>query len=327
MDIFGHAALSLLAGRAVAPGPEARRTATAAAMVAGLAPDVDAVTYLAGADVFRAYHQVFTHNVVALAVIPAAVAGGLWLLFRRQAGVLFAAAYAAMGLHLAADVIGLWPVPLWLPFSQERVALYWLEQDFSLALDVILLVGAMLTLWDPISKRVWAVRAASAATLLAAGLWLAVPARASDAPTALPSAEVETLDGSVITVPAAFGGDRNLVLMSFARNQTEALDGWYEAGGAVAGVTPYRLLLMGGLPKALRGIVEKSMRKAVPDADDQGRYLLYYGDGDAYVEQLGLTDTSEVLVMLVDGSGRVVWTHRGPPDDEALTALRAAVPE
>ena len=31
--------------------------------------------------------------------------------------------------------------------------------------------------------------------------------------------------------------------------------------------------------------------------------------------------------MLVDGSGRVVWTHRGPADDEALTALRAAVPE
>jgi hypothetical protein len=160
--------------------------------------------------------------------------------------------------------------------------------------------------------------------LLAAGLWLALPARAADAPTALPAAEVQALDGSLITVPDAFVGERNLVVMSFARNQTEALDGWYEAGGAVAGVTPYRLLLMGGLPRALRGVVEKAMRKAAPDADDQGRYLLYYGDGDAYLEQLGLADTSEVLVMLVDGTGRVAWTHRGPADDDAVAALRAA---
>jgi hypothetical protein len=152
-------------------------------------------------------------------------------------------------------------------------------------------------------------------------------ARAGDALSELPSAEVEALDRNVFTVPDAFSGNANLVVMSFARDQSDALDAWYEAGDGVAGVTPYRLLLMGGVPRAVRGIVEKAMRKAVPGSDAQSRYLLYYGDGDAYLEQLGLTDTSQVLVMLVDGTGRARWTHRGPVDDDALSALRAAVLE
>ena len=152
----------------------------------------------------------------------------------------------------------------------------------------------------------------------------AFQARAGDALTELPSAEVEALDKTVLTVPDAFSGDRNLVVMSFARNQAEALDAWYEAADGVAGVTPYRLLLMGGVPRAVRGLVEKAMRKAVPAADDQARYLLNYGDGDAYLSQLGLTDTSAVLVLLVDRTGRVLWSHQGAVDDEALAALRAA---
>ncbi len=169
------------------------------------------------------------------------------------------------------------------------------------------------------------IQAAVLFLVLLALLAMAMRASAAEALRALPSAEVEALDGSALTVPDTFAGDHNLVVMSFARDQADALDAWYESGGALPGVTPYRLLLMGGVPRPVRGIVERAMRRAVPDATHQGRYLLHYGDGDAYLEQLGLADTSEVLVLLVDRGGQVRWTHRGPVDDDALAALRAAL--
>ncbi len=172
MDVFGHAALSLLVGRAVAPDPALRRATTIAALSAGLLPDADTIAYLWGAEAFRQFHQLFTHNVVAFALLPAVVAlvGCLFVKTRRR--WLFVAAYAGMGFHLLGDVIGLWPVPLLQPFSSWRFALFLLETDFSLALDIILVTGALATAWDPIAARVRSTRIVAAVTLAIAVIYL-----------------------------------------------------------------------------------------------------------------------------------------------------------
>ena len=173
MDVFGHVALSVLIGRSVAPGPELRRVTTAGALSGGLLPDVDAVSYLWGAEVFARVHQVYTHNVVALLVLPALVAGvgGLLGVDRRA---LFVATFAGMAGHLVGDVIGLWPVPLLLPFSDARVAFFLLEQDFSLGLDLVLVLGAELMFWDPIADSARRTRLLAGGTLVLGAVAVAV---------------------------------------------------------------------------------------------------------------------------------------------------------
>jgi len=168
MDLFGHAALSVIVGRAVPSRAEERRATTAAALAAGMAPDLDAATYLGGADLFRQVHQLYTHNVLALAVLPAVVGFAVSRLLKARLSIVLAAAYAAMAFHLVGDVIGLWPVPLLFPFFEERFALFLLEQDFSLGLDLTLVAGAVLGFWDPIAKRAWALRLVALGTLLVA---------------------------------------------------------------------------------------------------------------------------------------------------------------
>jgi len=175
MDLFGHAALSLVVGRAVPARDEDLRTATVAALAAGLAPDIDAATYLVGADSFRQIHQLYTHNLLAFVVLPALLGVVVARLLRAPFGIAFAASYAAMVFHLLGDLVGLWPVPLLFPFSEHRFALFLLEQDFSLGLDLIVVVGAVSTFWDPIARRGWARRVVAAATIGAAAVFLVGP--------------------------------------------------------------------------------------------------------------------------------------------------------
>ena len=166
MDVFGHAALSLLVGRALPPRPELRRATTVGALAGGLLPDVDAVAYLWGADAFRQVHQLYTHNVIALIVLPVLAGLALGALLGRDRGWVMAAVWVGMVFHLIGDVIGLWPVPMLYPFSDARLAFYLLEQDFSLAFDVVLVLGAVMTFWDPIAARASRTRLVLGAALL-----------------------------------------------------------------------------------------------------------------------------------------------------------------
>ena len=147
-----------------------RRATTLGALAGGPLADIDAVTYLWGADSFHQVHQFYTHNLIALLVLPA-VAGALFTAaFQRDRVWFFVAAWVGMAFHLAGDLIGLWPVPLLYPFSDLRLAFFLLEQDFSLALDVVLVLGAVSTFWDPIAAGIARVRLVFGATLVLAAV-------------------------------------------------------------------------------------------------------------------------------------------------------------
>jgi membrane-bound metal-dependent hydrolase YbcI (DUF457 family) len=172
MDLFGHTALSLLAGRAVASDPGDRRATTVAALTAGLLPDADVVSYLGGADLFLAVHQRYTHNAVAIVVLPLVVGAVVGHLGRARWPLAMAAAYLGMGLHVGADVCGIWPVPLAWPFGEWRFCFALLEQDFSWPLDLVMVLGAAISLWTPVADRPWAVRIALAASIVAGAIVL-----------------------------------------------------------------------------------------------------------------------------------------------------------
>ncbi len=174
MDVFGHAALSVLVGRGAAPRPELRTATTLGALAGGLLPDLDAVVYLWGADAFRQHHQLWTHNLFALVLLPAVAGALLGLILRRDRAWILAGAWLGMAFHLAGDVIGLWPVPLLHPVADVRVAFYLLEQDFSPALDAVLVLGAVASFWDPVAERPGRVRITALMTLAAAVVAIAL---------------------------------------------------------------------------------------------------------------------------------------------------------
>jgi inner membrane protein len=109
--------------------------------VAGVAPDVDGLTLLAGEEAYSTYHHVLTHGLLAAALCAALLSA----LARRRA-VVFGLALAAFHLHLACDLAGSgpgWPIWYLWPFSSEQTM--W-DGQWNLASWQNSLIGLLVTL-------------------------------------------------------------------------------------------------------------------------------------------------------------------------------------
>lgn len=113
MHLPTHLALSWLLGHRL----EARRDRVLVAW-AGVAPDLDALSALAGIEAYGRWHHVVAHGLVAALVISAVVAA--CSIQRRQAAV---AALLAVHLHLVCDLLGsgrAWSVTYLFPFDAHE---------------------------------------------------------------------------------------------------------------------------------------------------------------------------------------------------------------
>lgn len=92
--------------------------------LAGLSPDLDGLTLLAGEDLYGEWHHVLTHGFVSALALSA-----LLTAFARQRAAVFALSLAAFHLHLLCDLAGSgpgWPLYYFWPFS--RLEWFWSGQ-------------------------------------------------------------------------------------------------------------------------------------------------------------------------------------------------------
>ena len=126
MDNVSHTlagwALSRAAGSARPPGT------TLALVLASNLPDIDIVLQARSDAAYLLYHRGLTHSLLGLALLPAALAGGLWWGYRGRTRFRWFALACACGvaLHLLYDVVTSWGTMLLYPFSARRYALDWL---------------------------------------------------------------------------------------------------------------------------------------------------------------------------------------------------------
>ncbi len=171
--------------------------------------------------------------------------------------------------------------------------------------------------------------------ILHAGLLLAVAAvtlcglAAIPGLSRIPDVDARSLNRETVSLRDGLLGANNLVLLSFERSQTAELDTWTETIRTVreerADVDGYVLLVMGGLSRPLRAVIEAAMRGRIEADADRDRFLLMYGDRDVFLADMGIDDTSSVLMVLLDGDGQPRWHARGGRTDEAEADLAAAL--
>jgi inner membrane protein len=141
-------ALSRAAGRPRPPGT------TLALVLASNLPDIDIVLQARSDAAYLLFHRGLTHSLVGLAVLPAALAGGLWWGYggRTRFGWFALLSASGVALHLLYDVVTAWGTMLLYPFSARRYALDWLFiVDFvTWALPVAALLVAR---WRPALAR------------------------------------------------------------------------------------------------------------------------------------------------------------------------------
>ena len=110
MNPIVHAELSWLAGARLT-----ERRDRLLITLAGVAPDLDGLTLLAGEEAYGRWHHLLTHGIVAATICAVALAA-----FAKQRLVVCALSFAAFHLHLLCDLAGSgpgWPIWYLYPFS------------------------------------------------------------------------------------------------------------------------------------------------------------------------------------------------------------------
>ena len=140
-----------------------------------------------------------------------------------------------------------------------------------------------------------------------------------------PTVEARNLQGLGVTLPSAFEGDRNVVVVAFKRDHQALVDSWVPWLEAQAAVDPglrfYEIPTIGRIWAPVRNMIDGGMARAIKEPVVLQRTLTVYGDVNRLTRPLAITDTSTIAVFLVDADGTVLWSGAGPFADASAAAL------
>ena len=130
-----------------------------------------------------------------------------------------------------------------------------------------------------------------------------------------PSIAARNLEGVDVTLPEAFAGHRNVVLVAFRRNHQDLVDSWVPWLEKRATTDPelrfYELPTIGRIWAPVRNFIDGGMAASIREPVILQRTLTIYGDVNRLTQPLGIADRSTITLLLVDRTGTVSWQALG----------------
>ena len=211
---------------------------------------------------------------------------------------------------------------------------------------------------DQVWRRVWQQRKRWGRGLLAAALlgWLTVPgfaarsaagARAASAEAggrgayrgaavgttgstagSIPEVHGMTFSGDAVDLPKMLSGKVAVLVIGFSRDSREPVAAWgrrlaaeYKGSGAVV---YYEMPMLAEVPRMLRGVVLRSMRKEVPERA-QPRFVPLTEDEARWKDLVGYGRPEDAYVVVLDGAGKVSGREHGPATEASFAEVKAKV--
>jgi len=144
-----------------------------------------------------------------------------------------------------------------------------------------------------------------------------------------PTLAARDLERSERTLPDAFTGSWNLVVVAFRRQHQTLVDQWVAWHEGVAAERPgferWEIPVIGALWSPARSFIDGGMAQAVRETYARQHTLTVYTNVAKATYALDITDTGTVTALLVDGSGVIRWRATGVPTDEATGEILALV--
>ncbi len=141
-----------------------------------------------------------------------------------------------------------------------------------------------------------------------------------------PTVTSENLEGTAMTLPADFAGERNIVFVAFERRQQDEVDSWVPFVKGVVARTPnmdfYEIPTIKRMMGIVRWTINRGMRGGIPDVAARERTVTLYIDKEPFKQALAITSEATIQVLIVDRAGRVLWRTTG-----AFTAAKGAALE
>ena len=140
-----------------------------------------------------------------------------------------------------------------------------------------------------------------------------------------PRLEARSLDGRTYHLPGDLEGENNLVIVGFEWWQQDLIDSWLPAlEELVTRRTDLRIYELVVMPRSYlpaRPTIDGGMARGIPEEVVRARTLTAYTDLPRALARLGLRDTRDVALFLVERSGRVCWRARGGHDPAGVDTL------
>src|SRR6202161_1796072 len=161
-------------------------------------------------------------------------------------------------------------------------------------------------------------------TLLALPGSLAAPQNPKTSPVAaLPPVSAYALDKAKVTLPADFAAPLNLLILSFQRDQQSVVDGWLPqlTAGAAAGVQTWLPPFSAPETGLYRWWWNASLRGSLPASQPRRYTVPLYVNKAQFLRSLQVSSEKEVVLLLTDKTGHVLWRAAGPVTDSKVAAL------
>jgi hypothetical protein len=139
----------------------------------------------------------------------------------------------------------------------------------------------------------------------------------------LPPIEGETLSGRKISLPAALEGKPAVLIIGFTRGSQTQTKAWSQR---LRDQFPaWSLAVLEDVPGLVRGIVARSIRKATPK-EQHGHFVLIYRGENELKRAAGFARPDDAYILVIDASGAVHWSFRGPVTESAVEQVRQQIP-
>jgi hypothetical protein len=144
-----------------------------------------------------------------------------------------------------------------------------------------------------------------------------------------PRLKARDLEGRTVEIPDDLNGALKLIVLAFKRDHQYPVESWLphldrlEEGHP--GLTVWEVPALSRSYRIWRGAIDGGMRAGIPDPKVRRHTLTTYTDLRGLQRALELPDLEEIYLLLLDGSGRVLWRTRGAYSEQTLVELTAAL--
>jgi hypothetical protein len=139
----------------------------------------------------------------------------------------------------------------------------------------------------------------------------------------LPSVTAYALDRAKVTLPKDFAVPLNLLILSFQRDQQSVVDGWLPqlTASSTPSVQPWLLLVSPPENGLYRWWLNASLRSSLPASQPRRYTVPLYVNKGRFLQSLQVSSEQEVVLLLTDKTGHVLWRAAGPVTDAKLAGL------
>jgi hypothetical protein len=154
----------------------------------------------------------------------------------------------------------------------------------------------------------------------------ALPSSTSSNAAVLPNVTAYALDNSKLTLPTDFSAPLNLLILSFKRDQQDDAATWLpvaQQNGQPAKVQTWTLPISNREDDVYRWWVNRSLVGSVPPTMPKHNVVPLYVDKARFLKSLAIASEKQIVVLLTDKAGMVLWRSSGAVTDDKKASLLA----